>query len=163
MDFNERCQSRIEELEIDTPECGAASIGSFNKQEKMKYEKIFGTIGTNLEVFPLSQVGDGGLFPVRSVSKQAMEKEIIFFGWLFGDNGPYCGMFSFSRETLIQMVQIKYGLYADQGKTLEIFGGILLQTEGPGVWRERTEMLRCKGSKAIPTIYPWIRKDEGYK
>ena len=128
-----------------------------------KYGKIFGTVGVYLTVHSLAQIGSTGMPLTRSLSKQAVQKEIIFFEWLFGNDGPYRGMFSFSQETLTKMVQIKYGLYADQGVLLEDIGGILLQTEGPGVWRERTEMLRCNGSKAIPTIYPWIRKDEGYK
>ena len=58
------------------------------------------------------------------------------------------------------MVYSKYKLYGAQGKFLEELGGILLQTEGPGVWLERTEMLKCTGSSSIPAIYPWIRAEE---
>lgn len=89
-----------------------------------------------------------------------MKKEIIFLKWLFSDNGPYLGKLNFSEEILTKMVRIKYKLYGTQGKFIEILGGVLLQTEGPGVWIERTNMLRCTGSNAIPTIYPWIRNDE---
>ena len=67
----------------------------------------------------------------------------------FSSNGPYEGILNFSKEDLINMVYSKYKLYGAQGKFLEELGGILLQTEGPGVWLERTEMLKCTGSSSI--------------
>jgi hypothetical protein len=94
------------------------------------------------------------------ISNEAFAKELKFFEWLFSIDGPYRGTLSFSKEILSEMICIKYRLYGAQGKFLEILGGILLQTEGPGVWLERTQMLKCTGSVAIPTIYPWIRKNE---
>jgi len=94
------------------------------------------------------------------ISTIELRKELNFLKWLFSNEGPYRGMLAFSEEVLIRMAQMKYGLYGAQGKFLEMLGGILLQTEGPGVWLERTSMLRSTGSPAIPAIYPWIRKDE---
>lgn len=94
------------------------------------------------------------------ISDEAMRKEITFFNWLFSAQGPYKDNLNFSEEAISKMVCMKYKLYGSQGKFLEAIGGILLQTEGPGVWLERTDMLRCTGSPAIPAIYPWIRKDE---
>ena len=41
VDFSDKCRNWIEELEIYTIEFGTISINSFNKQEKMKYEKVF--------------------------------------------------------------------------------------------------------------------------
>lgn len=95
-----------------------------------------------------------------TISKEAIEKEIKFFEWLFSSDGPYKNILNFSKKDLIDMVSLKYKLYGAQGKFLEELGGILLQTEGPGVWLERTEMLKCTGSSSIPTIYPWIRNEE---
>lgn len=94
------------------------------------------------------------------ISENAIQKELSFFRWLFSNDGPYRGMLNFSEEILIKMVRMKYALYGAQGKFLEVLGGILLQTEGPGVWLERTSMLKSTGSQAIPAIYPWIRKGE---
>lgn len=94
------------------------------------------------------------------ITPMELKKELQFFQWLFSKEGPYCGSLSFTAETLCKMVNIKYGLYGAQGKFLEVLGGILLQTEGPGIWLERTSMLKSTGSIAVPTIYPWIRKDE---
>lgn len=95
-----------------------------------------------------------------TISLAGLQKELQFFKWLFSKEGPYRGSLSFRDDTLQKMVDIKYKLYGAQGKFLEVLGGILLQTEGPGMWLERTAMLRSTGSTAIPTIYPWIRKDE---
>ena len=124
-----------------------------------KYEDLFGGDGrcfvwsfADLDVF------SDKIDP--KISKEATEKEIKFFEWLFSSNGPYEGILNFSKEDLINMVYSKYKLYGAQGKFLEELGGILLQTEGPGVWLERTEMLKCTGSSSIPAIYPWIRAEE---
>lgn len=96
------------------------------------------------------------------ISLQAINKELNFFRWLFSIDGPYKGLLSFSEDVLMEMIKIKYQLYGAQGKFLELLGGVLLQTEGPGVWLERTAMLKCTGSPAIPAIYPWIRKKENF-
>lgn len=94
------------------------------------------------------------------VAEDELRAEVTFFGWLFGDTGPYKGNLKFDQETLEKMVKLKFALYGAQGKFLQEKGGILLQTEGPGVWLQRTRMLRCTGAKAVPAIYPWIRKEE---
>ena len=97
---------------------------------------------------------------IPMISREGQRKELDFLKWLFSNKGPYRGTLTFPEEILVEMVRIKYGLYGAQGKFLEMLGGILLQTEGPGVWLERTNMLRSTGSPAIPAIYPWIRKKE---
>lgn len=94
------------------------------------------------------------------ISSEQMEKERKFFVWLFSTEGPYKGNLFFSAEIIDAMVRLKYRLYGSQGSFLAELGGVLLQTEGPGVWLERTQMLRCTGSLAIPAIYPWIREEE---
>lgn len=94
------------------------------------------------------------------ISEGEMSKELVFFSWLFSEDGPYKGKLTFTKEQLQKMVELKFRLYGSQGKFLEQLGGILLQTEGPGVWLQRTKMLRCTGSAAVPAIYPWIRKEE---
>ncbi len=95
-----------------------------------------------------------------TISANNLKKEMEFFGWLFSAKGPYRGKLNFSEQVLTEMAIRKYRLYGAQGKFLEMLGGILLQTEGPGVWLERTQMLRCTGSSSIPAIYPWIRQEE---
>lgn len=95
-----------------------------------------------------------------AVVEDELRAEVTFFGWLFGETGPYKGNLKFDQETLEKMVRLKFALYGAQGKFLQDQGGILLQTEGPGVWLQRTRMLRCTGAKAVPAIYPWIRKEE---
>lgn len=115
---------------------------------------------TKFIVWSLSELGISQDIKEPSISKNAMEKEINFFKWLFSDNGPYLGILNFTQEILTEMVRIKYKLYGAQGEFLEMLGGVLLQTEGPGVWMERTNMFKCTGSNAIPAIYPWIRDDE---
>lgn len=94
------------------------------------------------------------------IDENELKAEITFFEWLFGDTGPYKGNLKFDSKTLEKMVGLKFALYGAQGNFLQGKGGILLQTEGPGVWLQRTRMLRCTGSKAVPAIYPWIRKEE---
>jgi hypothetical protein len=107
-----------------------------------------------------------GLLKVVPGNKEAiiaddeLEAEITFFGWLFGESGPYKGKLHFDRDTLEKMARLKFALYGAQGYYLQKIGGLLLQTEGPGVWLQRTKMLRCTGAKAVPAIYPWIRKEE---
>ncbi len=121
-------------------------------------EKLFGD--SNFVVWSLSEydVSKDNIEPL--ISRGALQKEIKFFEKLFSVDGPYCGLLNFSREILVEMAKKKYMLYGAQGRFLKVLGGILLQTEGPGVWIERTDMLRCTGSSAIPVIYPWIRKEE---
>ncbi len=119
--------------------------------------------GENYSVWSLAEnsvsAKDGRREP--EISEKAMLKEIKFFKWLFSKEGPYEDSLSFSEDILRKMVRIKYAFYGAQGYFLEeLLGGILLQTEGPGVWLERTMMLRCTGAKAIPAIYPWIRQEE---
>lgn len=100
---------------------------------------------------------------IPTISQDGLRKELDFLKWLFSNKGPYREILNFPEEILIEMVRIKYRLYGAQGKFLEMLGGILLQTEGPGVWLERTNMLKSTGSPAIPAIYPWIRKKEAKK
>jgi len=95
-----------------------------------------------------------------TISEEEIARELRFFEWLFSAEGPYRGRLTFPDETLREMVKLKFQLYGNQGRFMEELGGILLQTEGPGVWLQRTKMLRCTGSKAVPAIYPWIRKEE---
>ena len=45
VDFSDKCKTRIEDLEINSPELGNSTIGEFNKQEKMKFEKLFTPAG----------------------------------------------------------------------------------------------------------------------
>ena len=116
--------------------------------------------GDKVIIWSLSESGLSQDESKPNISEDAMQKEIVFFKWLFSSKGPYRGTLAFSEEVLTEMTKIKYKLYGAQGKFLEMLGGILLQTEGPGVWLERTNMLKCTGSSAIPTIYPWIRRDE---
>ncbi len=98
--------------------------------------------------------------PKPVVERGDMTKELRFFQWLFSKEGPYKGTLVFDQTTLEKMVQLKFQLYGNQGTFLEELEGILLQTEGPGLWLQRTRMFRCTGAKAVPAIYPWIRKEE---
>jgi len=125
---------------------------------EQRCQKIFGP--RNCVVWSLAENGITSDKTEPIISVEDMNKELNFFRWLFSSGGPYRGLLVFSEEVLLEMVKIKYKLYGAQGKFLEILGGILLQTEGPGVWLERTNMLKCTGSPALPTIYPWIRKKE---
>ncbi|NMB70225.1 hypothetical protein GYA27_03440 [candidate division WWE3 bacterium] len=95
-----------------------------------------------------------------TIADDELKAEVTFFGWLFGESGPYKGKLKFDQATLEKMARLKFALYGAQGNYLKKIGGILLQTEGPGVWLQRTMMLRCTGARAIPAIYPWIRKEE---
>lgn len=126
---------------------------------EQRCQKLFGG-NAGLVVWSLAESGVLLDKTEPVIPEGAMRKELGFFRWLFSNNGPYCGMLSFSEEVLTKMVRMKYMLYGAQGKFLEVLGGILLQTEGPGVWLERTNMLRSTGSPAISVIYPWIRKEE---
>ena len=122
--------------------------------------RVLKTIGKGCVVWSLA---DMDVVPDETdpvISEIQMEKECKFFDWLFSPEGPYKGNLTFSSEVIDEMVRLKYRLYGSQGRFLEELGGVLLQTEGPGVWLERTQMLRCTGSVAIPAIYPWIRKEE---
>ncbi|MBU0534871.1 hypothetical protein KKC62_01705 [Patescibacteria group bacterium] len=94
------------------------------------------------------------------VAEDELQSELVFFGWLFGETGPYKGNLKFDQQTLEEMVRLKFALYGAQGKFLQKIGGILLQTEGPKIWLQRTRMLRCTGATTVPAIYPWIRKEE---
>lgn len=116
--------------------------------------------GNRVVVWSLAEFGVSQDESEPCIPEESLQKEIVFFRWLFSGKGPYRGTLNFSKETLVTMAKMKYRLYGAQGKFLEGLGGILLQTEGPGVWLERTNMLRCTGSLAIPAIYPWIRAEE---
>ena len=123
-------------------------------------ERCRDLFGKNCVVRPLAELAVTKDQSKPNIYSEALSKELKFFDWLFSVDGPYKGKINFSRNTLVQMAIQKYQLYGAQGKFLEMLGGILLQTEGPGVWLERTQMLRCTGSPAIPAIYPWIRQEE---
>lgn len=138
---------------------------SLLKSRQLEYANSFkkratGTFGENCTIWSLSDSGITVDKVDPIIASGSLEKEIKFFNWLFSESGPYKGKLSFSTDTLKSMTMLKYKLYGNQGKFLSYIGGILLQTEGPGVWLERTQMLRCTGSNAIPAIYPWIRKEE---
>lgn len=118
------------------------------------------TVGKGSVVWSL---GDMNVLPDAiepAINQEQLKKECSFFAWLYSLEGPYKGRLSFSPADIDRMIRLKFKLYGSQGKFLKELGGILLQTEGPGVWLERTKMLRCTGSPAIPTIYPWIREEE---
>lgn len=132
----------------------------YRRSFEERCRNIFGSGRPGCLVWSLgeSRVIMDSVEPVIAVDN--MQKELKFFDWLFSKEGPYKDRLKFSDEVLVEMVKRKYALYGAQGKFLEILGGILLQTEGPCVWLERTNMLKSTGSPAIPAIYPWIRKDE---
>lgn len=123
-----------------------------------KCRTLFGNNAT--AVWSLAEFGVIMDDNMPKISPESLKKELTFFNWLFSKEGPYRGELSFSEVVLAEMVTRKYRLYGAQGKFLEMLGGVLLQTEGPGVWLERTQMLRCTGARAIPAIYPWIRREE---
>ncbi len=123
--------------------------------------RVEGVFGSSCVVWSLADLGitpEEGVAP--SITPSQFEKEFKFFDWLFSETGPYKGKLKFTPEQLREMTQLKYALYGAQGKFLSELGGVLLQTEGPGVWLERTQMLRCTGAAPIPAIYPWIRQEE---
>ena len=134
-------------------------------RKQQLYEKSFGAKAQRLLGQPCI-VWSLGIMEIKpdkaepKISQEELDRELCFFQWLFSDEGPYQGMLKFSEDILREMVRLKFKLYGAQGKFLEEIGGILLQTEGPGMWLQRTKMLRCAGSKAIPAIYPWIRQEE---
>jgi hypothetical protein len=132
---------------------------AYRRSFEEKCKKLFGPATA---AWSLGGLGITAGADEPQILKEAFAKEEEFFRWLFSCDGPYRGKLSFSSAQIAGMVQRKYGLYGEQGKFLEMLGGLLLQTEGPGVWRERTQMLRCTGSSAVPALYPWIRKDEQY-
>ena len=125
---------------------------------QQRCERLFGSAGSSVWSLAESGVSSDKVEP--AIPQDAMRKELAFFRWLFSSDGPYRGALKFPEEILTEMVRRKYRLYGAQGRFLEVLGGVLLQTEGPGVWLERTQMLRNTGSQAIPAIYPWIRKGE---
>lgn len=122
--------------------------------------RVLKTLGKGCVVWSLADMDVTPDEKEPVISPMQMEKERKFFGWLFSGEGPYKGKLTFTAGTIAEMVQLKYRLYGSQGRFLAELGGVLLQTEGPGVWLERTQMLRCTGSSAIPAIYPWIREEE---
>lgn len=127
---------------------------------EQKCQRLFGSGRPGYLVWSLAENSVSMDKVEPAIPQSALQKEINFFKWLFLKDGPYRGALRFSEEILVEMVNMKYKLYGAQGKFLEILGGILLQTEGPGIWLERTNMLKSTGSSAIPAIYPWIRKKE---
>lgn len=132
-----------------------AYLGSFTQRATNLFKD-----NVRVESLGLNKVIPSKLRP--NVQDTDLEREIRFFSWLFGETGPYKGKLSFDEKTLREMAVRKFALYGAQGTYLEKTrkGGVLLQTEGPGVWLLRTQMLRCTGSGGIPAIYPWIRKEE---
>ncbi len=131
---------------------------SYRFSFEQRCKRLFGDAG--YLVWSLAECGVTIDETEPTILQSALQKELNFFKWLFSNDGPYRGVLRFSEEILVKMVRMKYKLYGAQGKFLETLGGILLQTEGPEVWLERTNMLRSTGSPAIPAIYPWIRKEE---
>jgi len=134
-------------------------------QRQKLYEKSFTArvrklLGKNCIAWSLSVSGIGLDETESNISAEEIIRELQFFDWLFSREGPYHGMLKFPDKTLKEMVRLKFGLYGAQGKFLEELAGILLQTEGPGVWLQRTMMLRSAGNRAVPAIYPWIRQEE---
>jgi hypothetical protein len=125
---------------------------------KKRCRNIFGA--SRCVVWSLAEMGVSRDDKEPIIAGAALKKEVNFFKWLFSLDGPYRGRLNFSEKALANMAFLKYQLYGAQGRFLETLGGVLLQTEGPGVWLERTNMLRSTGANAIPAIYPWIRKDE---
>ena len=130
---------------------------AYTESFRARAEKLF---GNNAEVLSLALEGVVPGTAEAQIVPEELTNELVFFSWLFGDTGPYKGNLKFDQRTLELMVRLKFALYGAQGAYLEKIGGILLQTEGPGVWLLRTRMLRCTGAKAVPAIYPWIRKEE---
>lgn len=135
-----------------------------SRRQKL-YERSFDVrvkrqLGQGCITWSLADLGIGPDEAEPEITEEEIARELRFFAWLFSEEGPYKGMFTFSKGTLRQMAKLKFRLYGNQGRFLEELGGILLQTEGPGVWLQRTQMLRCTGAKAVPAIYPWIRTEE---
>lgn len=127
-------------------------------------ERSESLFGSSVRVNSLGALGVVADSTEPVIDQCDFEDELKFFAWLFSDKGPYKGKLTFAEDVLKMMVLLKFKLYAAQGKFLQkTEGGILLQTEGPGVWLLRTKMLRSGGDKAIPAIYPWIRKEETSK
>jgi hypothetical protein len=139
-------------------------LAAFSRRQRL-YERSFNARATRLlgkgcVTWSLGDLGIGTDETEPTISEEDMTRELKFFEWLFSTEGPYKGKLTFPDETLREMVQLKFQLYGNQGRFMEELGGILLQTEGPGVWLQRTQMLRCTCAKAVPAIYPWIRKEE---
>ncbi len=147
----------IEGFTLD-PQCYRQRQSTYRGAFEERCKSLFGVKGC--VVWSLAEFGVVMENDLPNISQESLKKELGFFSWLFSGAGPYRGEFSFSETVIAEMVMRKYRLYGAQGKFLEMLGGILLQTEGPGVWLERTQMLRCTGARAIPAIYPWIRKGE---
>ena len=140
------------------------NFASFERRRDLHFQsfarRAAGLFGDKAEV---TSLGTANVVPDYSGSRMTDDElysELVFFAWLFGSDGPYKGGLKFDRDILEKMVRLKFALYGAQGEFLQGIGGILLQTEGPGVWLQRTQMLRCTGARAIPAIYPWIRKEE---
>ena len=92
------------------------------------------------------------------VTEEQLDSEVNFLKWLFGNEGPYKGIFPLSDRDYKWMTFKKFELYGSQGWIVtELMGGIVLQTETP--WLLRTQMLQCTGAP-VSAIYPWIRKEE---
>lgn len=146
----------LPQVQVDT-----ATYAERQRQHKISYEERARALfdaDIHVESLGLLDVVPSNTQPI--IDADEFEKELKFFGWLFGEQGPYKGNLNFDETALRKMVELKFALYGAQGHFLQSIGGILLQTEGPGVWLQRTRMLRCTGAKAVPAIYPWIRKEE---
>lgn len=146
----------LEEVKIDSAKY---------RQRQKQYEKSFDArirrlLGDVSVAWSLSDLEIGLDEQEPKVSQEEMQRELKFFEWLFSSEGPYKDALTFSEKTLRRMVRRKFRLYGRQGRFLEELGGVLLQTKGPGVWLQRTRMLRSTGAKSVPAIYPWIRSEE---
>ncbi len=79
-----------------------------------------------------------------------------------GDYQETFSAFEVSAESQRRMVRLKRLAYLAQGQFIEEMGGVFLQTEMP--WLFKTLMLRSSNReqpiRALPTIYPWIRREE---
>lgn len=111
-------------------------------------------------VWSLSDLGITIAEKAPIVNEDQIVSEIKFFNRLFSGEGPYKGNLAFSEQVLRDMALLKFQAYGAQGVFLEELGGVLLQTEGPELWLQRTQILRSTGAGSVPAIYPWIRRDE---
>jgi hypothetical protein len=117
--------------------------------------------GVLVNVWSLADLGITLSTNSPKVSEDQFERELKFFSWLFSQKGPYESRVFFGDTQLREMAELKFRAYGAQGEFLEdLLQGILLQTEGPGVWLQRTQMFRCTGAESAPAIYPWIRREE---
>lgn len=143
-------------MEVRSPKGYKGRQKKYRASLQRRANRVFS--GFDVKVVSLGVEGISRSSKQPGLDSKYIEQEVEFFGWLFGPEGPYKGNLKFSLKALKEMATRKFQLYGAQGKYLQGYGGVLLQTEGPGVWLLRTQMLRSTGAKAIPAIYPWIRR-----